>query len=174
MQIDRWLLTVLLLFILIETVGFVFRGTFAGASALFSLLFSFIFLGLQIFSYISCAFYAEVNPWVGNVERMEWHPFNPMYMIWLFENNRREWAAYTILINALLTLPLGSSLLLCLSFFTYGYVTFENSLVGFLIGCGFLYMLALSWYKGFWKPRTREPRVIVPDSVEAEWRDKRL
>lgn len=171
MQVNYWLLAVSLLFILIETVGFIFWNTFAGAIALFSILFSFIFFGFHLLSYISCVFQANVNPWVSDVDRMEWHCFNPMYLTWLFENNRREWAAYTTLIDALLTPFFG---IILFYFITNGKFNFEDSSTGFFVSCGFLAMLALCWYKGFWKPRTREPPMRVPDSVEAEWKDRNL
>jgi len=112
-----------------------------------------------------------VNPWVSDVKRMEGPCFNPMYMTWLFENDRRGWAAYTTLFTALFT-PFFGIILFYL--FTDGKVTFENSFIGFSIGCVFLTVLALCFYKAFWKPRTRESPVHMPDSVEAEWRDRRL
>lgn len=171
MQVNRWLLTVFLLFMLIETLGYIFWNTFAGAVAGYTLLFSFIFFGFFFVSYSGSVFQALVNPWVSNVERMEGPCFNPMYMAWLFENDRRQWAAYTTVLSVLFT-PLFGIILFIL--FTDGKVTFENSVIGFSIGCVFLGVLALSWYKGFWKPRTRESPVDVPDSVEAEWRDRRL
>lgn len=171
MQVNRWLLASLLLFMLIETVGLIFWNTFAGAVAAFSLLFGFFFFGFFFLAYIGSAFQALVNPWVSRVERMEGPCFNPMYVAWLFENDRREWAAYTTLVDSLFT-PLFGIILFYL--FTGGEVSFENSFIGFLISCTFLAVLALSWYKGFWKPRTRKSPERVPDSIEAKWRDKRL
>lgn len=171
MQVNRWLLTVFLLFMLIETLGYIFRNTFAGAIAGYTLLFSFIFFGVFFASYAGGAFQASVNPWVSKVKRMERALFNPIYMAWLFENDMRLWAAYTTVTSVLFTPLFG---ILLFHIFTYGKVAFENSVIGFFTGCVFLGVLALSWYKGFWKPRTRKSPVNVPDSVEAEWRDRRL
>lgn len=123
MQVNRWLLVFLLLFIIIETLGYLYwhaadevcpkcngtgkvwrpahstpfgeipagywscpecggtgffwRCSAPAAIALYSLLFTFIFFGLFFLFYIGDIFYAEINPWVSSVNRMDW-PFNPM------------------------------------------------------------------------------------------------
>lgn len=173
MHLNRWLSTAFLLFILVETAGFIFRNTFAGPASIFSLLFSLVFFGIFGLSYIGNAFQAAVNPWVSDVEEMEGPCFNPMYMTWLFENDRLDWAAYTTLVGALFA-PLIGALLF---YATAGdYFSFEDAFMGFCVACVFLAVLGLSWFKGFctryWKTK-REP-CEMPASAEAEWRDKEL
>ena len=214
MHVNRWLLISLLLFIIIETfgylfwhaadevcpkchgtgkvwvpgipslgisgywatcsecggTGFVWRCSAPASVALYSLFFAFIFFALFFLMYIGDAFYAEMNPWVSTVDRMEW-PFNPMYWAWLFKFDRRTWALYRTVISSLLTPLIGAVIF---NLLINGKVTFYNSLIGFSMGCAFLAYLALSWYKGFWKPRTREVHVQVPESIEAEWANKKL
>ena len=150
--------------------GFVWRCSAPTAVALYSILFTFIFFSIFFLTYICDSFYADVNPWVNTVKKMEWF-FNPMYWAWLLRVDKRRWALYRTIISSLLTLLFGE---IIFYIFTYGKITLQNSLIGFSIGCIFLIYLSLSWYKGFWKPRTREVPTYVPESVEAEWRDKEL
>lgn len=172
MQVNGWLSTPLLLFILIETVGFLYWGdTFAGAAALLSLLFGTAFFGFFVLSYLASVFQAMVTPWVNEVRRMEGPCFNPMYLAWLFENDRREWAAMITVLDVLFSPLLGIILFAVIS---GGFFSFESSFTGFCIACFFLGVLSLSFYKGFWKPRTREKPTRIPDYTEAKWRDKRL
>jgi hypothetical protein len=138
--------------------GFVWRCSAIEAAAIYSLFFTLIFFGLFIFAYMLDSFYADMNPWVRDGEEMHWS-FNPMFTPWLFRNDRRRWALYTTIMCSLLSLFIGAIIFYAM---TYGRVTFRNALIGFSIGCGLLTFLALSWYRGFWKPRTREKRRYVP------------
>lgn len=151
--------------------GFVWQCSAPTAVALCTLSFTSLFFGLFYLSYIVSAFRAAVNPWVIKVDRMDGPWFNPMYMAWLFSNDRRVWVAYTTFCSAIAASVLGTVLVYIL---TLGRVNLESSLLGFSIGCGFLTLIALSWYKCYWKPRTAESPVSLPESVEKEWKDKKL
>jgi hypothetical protein len=153
MSANRWLFFSLLLFIIIETVGGCFWYYSALlATAIYVLIFTATFFGLFFLFYLSAIFYAEANPWVSKVDEMEWC-FNPMYMPWLFSTNKRKWACYATIISALLSPFFGA---LIFYIFMNGMIDFNSSLIGFSVASGFLILLALSWYEGFWKPRTRE------------------
>ena len=172
MQINRWLVAPLLLLAIVETAGFLNPGnTFAGVAAVLSLMFGIAFFGFFFLSYLGSAFQAMVNPWVNEVRRMKGPCFNPMYMAWLFENDRREWAAMTTIFDVFFSLLFG---LVLFAWVSDGFFSFENSFIGFCVSCLFLGSLAISFYNGFWKPRTREKPTQIPDHLEAEWRDRRL
>ncbi|MFZ0965608.1 MAG: hypothetical protein WAN82_03155 [Candidatus Bathyarchaeia archaeon] len=174
MRVNRWLLSVLLLLILLEAVGILFWNTFAGAVALFALLFSLVFLGWFAISYLGSSFSASINPWVSDVRDMEGPCFNPMYMTWLFENHRLGWALWTTFVSGLLT-PLSG--LLVFEIATSGHFPqwdFGASAGGFIVGCAFLAFLAVCWVKGFCEIVWPETDISVPESVVEEWRDKSL
>jgi hypothetical protein len=204
MQRNRWLLVLLFLFVLIQVFGFVYyhsedeicpecdgsgvsrrgytcsecsgtgsvwRCSAPTAVALYILFFTSFFFGFFYLSYISALFQVEINPWVTKVDRMKGPCFNPMYMAWLFSNDRRGWGAQTTIWGAIVAVTLGTILFNGLPLEK---VSSENSLLGFIVGCSFLALLALSWYKCYWKPRTSERPVILHSSVEAEWKDKKL
>lgn len=172
MQVNRGLLIPFLLLIIIQIVGHIFsRIQIVGAVAVYSLIFTLTFLGLFLLAYISTAFSAYVNPWTSNVREMEGPCFNPMYTTWLFENDRRMWAAYITFMSVLI--------LFLLDWFPFyiitgGNVTFENSFYAYMISFTYLVVLAIFWYKSFCKLNTRQEPVDVPEYVEAEWSDKRL
>jgi hypothetical protein len=109
-------------------------------------------LAYSFWVYILNALYAMANPWIDKVDSMEWG-LNPMYYVWLYEFDRRRWAAQVTFVVALFAPIAGGYIFYTL---TYNAVTFNNASIGFLIGCIFLALLAISWYKGFWKPRTTE------------------
>lgn len=88
-----------------------------------------------------------------------------MYSIWLFENDRRRWALEATIATALLTILFGT---LFLYLMTRGVASFEGSLAGFLVGSVFLALVALSWYEGFWKPRTREAKFEADEEFTEE------
>jgi hypothetical protein len=177
MRLNGWLLSVLLVFISLEALGILFWNTFAGATAVFTLTFSLIFLGLFVFSYLWSIFSAGVNPWANDVDHMDGPILNPMYLTWLFENNRLEWSLWTTLFDVITAPVIG---LLVFLIATTGYPTQWNgytSAGGFLIGCAFLVFYGVCWAKGFCKvvwadwAKTETP---IPESVLEEWRDKRL
>lgn len=209
-------MTALLLFVVIETVGYLFwnvdneicpkchgtgkiwvsgyPGVFPGYNAtcptcggtgrywicsipasiaVYSFSFASCFFGFFLLSYVSTSFYASVNPWVSSVEEMEW-PFNPMYFTWLFETDRRRWALYTTLLDLLFTILIGT--LIAHFLILYQRTTFNKSLIGFSVGAVFVLYVALSWYRGFWKPRTRESRVTqrLAENTRPAEKPKRL
>jgi len=90
-----------------------------------------------------------------------------MFTVWLYENKRREWAAWGTIISVIFTFVIGSLLL-------YGEFTGESFLSGYIIGLAFLALVAVSWFEGYWKPRTRKSPIKIPERVEAEWADKKL
>jgi hypothetical protein len=163
MNLSGWLVVPLLFFIIIEVLGYLFGGAF-GVIALYSLLFTPLFFGQFFLIYVCNFLYAEANSWVSEVERMEWG-LNPMYSIWLFENDRRRWALEATIATALLTILFGT---LFLYLMTRGVASFEGSLAGFLVGSVFLALVALSWYEGFWKPRTREAKFEADEEFTEE------
>jgi len=153
MKINYWLLSSTLLFITIETAGALYwHYSTLSVVAIYTLVFTIIFFGMFFLSYIGCAFYAEVNSWVSEVDRMDWG-FNPMYGTWLFATDRRRWARYVTIIFALFSPFIGVLFIFAV---TRGGIDLNSSLIGFSVGSGFLTFLAFSWYEGFWKPRTKE------------------
>jgi len=117
---------------------------------IFSTVFTLCFFGFFFLAYISSAFYSAMNPWVEDVEEMEW-PFNPIFFTWLFETDRRRWALWTTIITLLLTVPLGT---IFSSILTSPRMVLEASIVGFALGTLFAIFIAVAWYEGFWVPRT--------------------
>ncbi|MEM3442642.1 MAG: hypothetical protein QW667_07980 [Candidatus Bathyarchaeia archaeon] len=167
MRINRWLFLSLLLFIIIQIVGGYFRDypTFS-ATAIYVLFVTIAFFGMFFLIYLFDALYAEVNPWVSEVDRMQWG-FNPMYMPWLFSNNRRKWACYATIVSALFSTLAG---ILIFYVLMSGRIDINSSLISFSIGSGFLAFLAFSWYEEFWKQRTRETKdeEIYEEEVKPE------
>lgn len=155
----------LVLFVAVEVVACGFLDSFGGSIVFYSLLFVALFFGTFGVIYILNVLGAATNDWVADVERMEWT--TPVYWAWLYENKRREWSANVTVMAAGFAIFIGA-------FLCYGLFSSGNSSIGFLVASVLLMVVALCWYKGFWKPRTEAPRLEVPPSVEAEWRDKRL
>ena len=114
---------------------------------------------------------ATANPWVIKVDRMDGPFYNPMYTTWLFVRDRRRWAAFMSLLTVLVTPIFGLFIFL---FLTDGKISVNNHYLGFSVGFAFLASLGFYWYKGYWKPRTREEPPPLPYNVEAEWKDRRL
>jgi len=173
MRVNRWLFSLLVVSILLEALGILFWNTLAGATALFALLFSLVFLGWFGISYLGSSFSATINPWVGDVGDMDGPCFNPMYMTWLFENNRLEWALWTTFVSSLLT-PLGGLIIFWIATYDFPQWDFGAGAGGFIIGCAFLAFLAICWVKGFCEIVWPETDISIPDSVVEEWKDKNL
>jgi hypothetical protein len=196
--VNRWILLPLLLFVAIEALGvwfwhtddvvcpacngvgrnelgyvcptcagkgYLWRCSVPGAAALDTASFTLCFFGLFFWVFIINALYVMANPWVDKVDRMEWG-LNPMYYVWLYEFDRRRWAAQVTFFVGLFTPIAGGYIFYIL---TYNAVNITKASIGFLIGCIFLALLAISWYKGFWKPRTTE--VMYGESEALQGKD---
>ena len=162
---NRWLLTLLAVLVAVLAAGLGFRPSYGGAIAVYTFVFVALFFGWFGLMWCGAYFGTSVSDWVADVRRMAWT--TPDYWIWLYENRQREWAAVMTLWSVGIAIFFGA--VLC-----NGTFSFENSVVGFGATLAILTVVALCWYKGFWKPRTRVPTLDIPPSVEAEWRDKRL
>jgi hypothetical protein len=79
-------------------------------AAALTTLFTLLFFGSFFFGYVVDALYADANPWINEVERMDWG-MNPLYMPWLFENDMRSWSFYMTAISAVISPVIGFSLL---------------------------------------------------------------
>jgi hypothetical protein len=151
--------------------GLVWRPSALAAAAIYTPLFIITFFVLFYLAYFGSLMSATANPWVIKVDRMDGPFFNPMYTTWLFVRDRRRWAAFYTVVTVLVTPICGWIIFL---FLTDGKITVNNHYLGFSIGLAYLALLGFYWYKGYWKPRTREEPPPLPHNVEAEWRDKRL
>jgi hypothetical protein len=81
-------------------------GSIVGASAFFAFAFTTGFIGFFLVAYGSSIITAWEFPWVKRVSHMEGPAcFNPMYLTWLIENDRRTWAVYTTLWNSVIMAP---------------------------------------------------------------------
>jgi len=145
-----WLSTNLLFFVIIEAVGYIFWGdTAMAATALFYLLFSFLFFGFFFSFYAINAYVSEHNPWLREVRGMK--PFRAndrMYMVWLLVHDEERWGVYTTIIDILFTVVLGTLLFLL---FTDGHISIQNSSIGFCVACFFLGLLVWSFWEDYWK-----------------------
>lgn len=147
-----WLLTNLLFFVIIETVGYIFWGdTPTAATAFFYLLFSFLFFGIFFSFYAMNVYVSKQNSWLREVRGMK--PFRAnyrMYMAWLFVHDEERWVVYTTIMDILFTVIFGAMLFLL---FTDGHISIQNSSIGFCAACLFLGLLVWSFWEGYWKPR---------------------
>ncbi len=164
-MLNRWLLTLLAVLVAAVAVGWAAPDKFGGAIAVYTFVFVGLFFGAFGLLWGASVRDASVNDWVADVGRME--VSSRHYGTWLYENRRRQWAAEVTLVAVGFAVFIGA--FLCSGTFSY-----ENSIVGFVTALVLLMTVALCWYRGFWKPRTETPAPQVPQSVEAEWRDKRL
>jgi hypothetical protein len=164
-MLNRWLLTLLAVLVAALAVGLAVPDKFGGAIAVYTFLLVGLFFGTFGLLWGASILDASVNDWVAGIRRME--VFSEHYWTWLYENRRRQWAAEVTLFALGLAVVIGA-------FLCSGTLSHELSFVGFVTAVLLLMTVALCWYKGFWKPRTEAPAPRVPQSVEAEWRDKRL
>jgi len=152
MSINRWLLALLLTLLIIEVFGFAsLRAdgySLQGVVAILSLPCLVCFFGLFLLDYIYCEFYTVMNPYVQEVEEMEW-PFNPMYFTWLFNKDRRKWALYSTIIVTPLAIALG---IVLSSFFIQERLSAGNLWWGFVTVALFMTFAAFCLYKGLFKP----------------------
>lgn len=121
------------------------------SAAIYTLTFTSCFFGFFFLAYIFSAFSAFVNPWVSDVEDMDFNPFNRMYYTWLFENNKKIWARDIIFFSLVFTVAIG--VILGPFWIAQERISSDNLLIGLSIAAVFTMYLAFSWYNGFWKTR---------------------
>ncbi|MFX1318614.1 MAG: hypothetical protein ACFE9D_10920 [Promethearchaeota archaeon] len=98
----------------------------AGALALIGLT-----LGLFFLVYVIMMIYAGMNPWVRDVERMDWC-CNPAFDIWYYTNQRRKWVAANFGGSILFAVIFWFLLMLWNSFYylpVFGDLIFNTNLV---------------------------------------------
>jgi len=130
--------------------GWIWMYSTQMAAAIVSVMSLLCFLGLFFIGYISSAFRAEMNPYVNDVEEMDW-PFNPMYFAWLFVKDRRKWCLYSTIITASFGFIFGG---IVFAVAVLKQVVFSDLALGSLAGMGFMIIAALCWYNGICKPLT--------------------
>jgi len=94
---------------------------------------------------------SEQNPWLREVMGMK--PFRAndrMYMVWLLVHDEERWGVYTTIMDIIFTVVLGTLLFLVL---TDGFISIQNSSIGFCVACLFLSFLVWSFWEGYWKPK---------------------
>ncbi len=130
--------------------GWIWMYSTQMVAAIVSVISLLCFLGLFLIGYISSAFRAEMNPYVNDVEEMDW-PFNPMYFAWLFVKDRRKWCLYSTIITASFGFIFGG---IVFAVAVLKQVVFSDLALGSLAGMGFMTIAALCWYNGICKPLT--------------------
>jgi hypothetical protein len=123
--------------------GITYAFSFVGIALICFIIFVFGFLGFFAFVYIVTAFRLATNPWVEDVEDMDFL-LSPMYWIWLFSVNRKKWVKWNTVLCLIVTPFLLAMLGLNLS---------ENQdvLVGWFIGVALTIPFGITWYHTFEK-----------------------
>ena len=167
MQVNPWFTISLLSFVVIESISVSTWSSYGIAITVITLLFASLFFGFFILFFLSSAIGSSIDDWVKDIERGGGITAPGLYFTWLYENNRREWAVWETIISVISSLFFGSFLL-------YGVFAYDILLPAYFIGTGFLTVIAICWFEGYWKPKTRKSPIEVPESIKAEWADKRL
>ena len=121
--------------------GKVYTASFFSLALIFFVIFVFGFLALFALAYFFSAFYLEANPWVRDVEEMEFL-FNPMYFTWLFYVDRKKWVKW----NTVISLVFMQLLLAVIAF--YQNAT-QDTLAGWFIRAVLTVPFAVAWYQNF-------------------------
>ncbi len=145
-----WLVANALVFVFVETAGYVYLGdTPVAATAFFHLLFSIVFFGFFSAFYAGSVYVIAQNPWLRDVRDMKVFGAGN-YMAWLFLQDEEEWFVYTTIIGVLVTVLFGTPLFLL---FADGHINTPNSYIGFCAACLLLGLSVWSFWEGYWKPK---------------------
>ena len=167
MRVNPWFTVSLLFLIVIESISVLSWSSYGIAITVITLLFASLFFGFFFFFFLSSTIGSSIDDWIKDIERGEGIVAPGLYLTWLYENDRRKWAVWETIISAISSLFFGSLLF-------YGAFAYDILLPAYFIGVGFLVVLAVCWFEAYWKPRTRKLPTEIPESVKAEWTDKRL
>ena len=121
--------------------GKVYTFSSVSVAVICFIIFVFGFLAVFALVYFFSAFRLEANPWVKDVEEMQFL-FNPMYFSWLFYVDRKTWVKWNTVISLIFTL-------LLLAVFVLSLNANQNTLVGWLIGAALTIPFAVAWYQNF-------------------------
>jgi hypothetical protein len=161
-----WGLAVFLfiLFLLLSVFVFGFSNAYgytpAGVALISCILFPIGFFAFLWIEAASDSWRATMNPWVIDVEHMDFL-FNPMFFPWLYANNRKRWAKWTIGSALPGDFVLGG---LLVSFFIVNWVTLVTLLIGFSVGYVFTTLVAIAYYKTSFESQNMKPQ-SMPDNL---------
>lgn len=128
--------------------------TVSHSTFLVSFLSILVFLGLFAFEHFRVSLWLDRNPWVRDVEDMNFW-FNPMYFTWLFYKDRRRWVKWNIagsLVGAIVLVVVFGSILFGFSSSSYliTRMTPEVFWKGCIFGSAFATLLVAGLHPILW------------------------
>lgn len=120
------------------------------ATFIFFIALIICFLALFGLEYFVHSLWLDRNPWVRDVKEVHFW-FNPMFLTWLFYQNRKRWVKWitAFCIIGAVVLVLDFALTVAMPSYTTSRMTPDTFLIGIISATSLMVLFSLIWYKDY-------------------------